>query len=373
MMLPELSYQPQSTECFDSEFEALLQTLRQQAGNSDAEDHWPAAQLDAMTTAGVGRWIIPPDYGGFDLSPGDMLYGYLRLAAACITTTFVLTQRNGACQRIANSESETSRSGLLPALGRGDIFATVGISHLTTSRQHLAKPAVRVRRDGVDFVLDGAVPWVTGARHANVIVTGGTLDDGRQVLLAVPADLPGLTVAEAPRLLAVDGSGTAAINLDNVRIPPDALLAGPIEKVMTRGSGGGAGSLTTSALALGAAGGTISRLAEEANRRTELIEHCAFLADEYGRLAADLFAAGTAVEPSTQPNHSSESIRQRTNSLALRSAQAYLAASKGAGFVVGHPAERLVRESMFFLVWSCPQPVLITTLRELTCPFVAEG
>jgi hypothetical protein len=39
----------------------------------------------------------------------------------------------------------------------------------------------------------------------------------------------------------------------------------------------------------------------------------------------------------------------------LRAGQAALTASKGAGFVAGHPAERLVRESMFFLVWSCPQ------------------
>jgi hypothetical protein len=51
----------------------------------------------------------------------------------------------------------------------------------------------------------------------------------------------------------------------------------------------------------------------------------------------------------------------------LRATQAYLAASKGAGFVAGHPAERLVREAMFFLVWSCPQPVLAANLREFAC------
>jgi len=55
---------------------------------------------------------------------------------------------------------------------------------------------------------------------------------------------------------------------------------------------------------------------------------------------------------------SRNNLRQRANSLVTRAAQASLTASKGAGFVVGHPAERLLRESMFFLVWSCPQPVL---------------
>jgi hypothetical protein len=33
--------------------------------------------------------------------------------------------------------------------------------------------------------------------------------------------------------------------------------------------------------------------------------------------------------------------------------------------VVGHPAERLLRESMFFLVWSCPQPVTESLLCDL--------
>ena len=60
-----------------------------------------------------------------------------------------------------------------------------------------------------------------------------------------------------------------------------------------------------------------------------------------------------------------DTIRQRANTLVLRATQAALAASKGAGFVAGHPAERMVREALFFLVWSCPQPVLNANLCEL--------
>ncbi len=69
--------------------------------------------------------------------------------------------------------------------------------------------------------------------------------------------------------------------------------------------------------------------------------------------------------PAGNPVLSSEAIRTRANSLALRSTQALLAASKGAGFVAGHFAERAVREAMFFLVWSCPAPVVAAALREL--------
>jgi alkylation response protein AidB-like acyl-CoA dehydrogenase len=58
-------------------------------------------------------------------------------------------------------------------------------------------------------------------------------------------------------------------------------------------------------------------------------------------------------------------LRADATGLVIRAAQAALAASKGAGFVRGHPAERLAREALFFLVWSCPQAVTSTVLCEL--------
>ena len=64
---------------------------------------------------------------------------------------------------------------------------------------------------------------------------------------------------------------------------------------------------------------------------------------------------------------STEQIRQRANSYVTRLAQSYLAAAKGTGFVSGHPAERAVREAMFFYVWSCPQSVVQGNLQELAC------
>ena len=42
-----------------------------------------------------------------------------------------------------------------------------------------------------------------------------------------------------------------------------------------------------------------------------------------------------------------------------------LAAAKGAGYAYRHPAGRWCREALFFLVWSCPQPVVAENLREL--------
>ena len=144
---------------------------------------WPKEQLQRCGEAGVFEWFVPREFGGQGWSEAAVVRGYLRLSAACLTTTFVITQRSGAMSRIAASENEWVRSALLFDLLSGKSFATVGISHLTTSRQHLAQPVMRVTEKGDGFVLDGYSPWVTGGEHAEHIVIGGSFAAARQILL----------------------------------------------------------------------------------------------------------------------------------------------------------------------------------------------
>jgi alkylation response protein AidB-like acyl-CoA dehydrogenase len=345
------------------DIESICARLEELSPTLQTIEDWPGAQIQMLAEAGVLAWGLPEEFGGRAATDVQVLAGYERLAAACLTTTFVLTQRNAACQRIAASPNFEIKAELLPGLCRAETFATVGISHLTTSRQHLAKPAVSAVAAGDDFVLNGTVPWVTGAGAAKHLVTGGTLADGRQVLLAVPVSLAGIERQEPMRLLALSASRTATVILQNVRVPARNLLFGPIEQVMKHG-GGSAGSLTTSGLAVGLTAGILKRLGTEAERRADLVPILQALESEHQAARTDLYlAAGGA--GSSGP--SAESVRQKANSLVLRAAQAYLAASKGAGFVVGHPAERAVREAMFFLVWSCPAPVVSAALREFAC------
>lgn len=342
----------------------VLDRLAELSSGIDARQEWPSAQLELLAQVGILKWVIPQDYGGSSVSERELMAGYVRLASACLATTFVLTQRNGACQRIAASSNERLKTELLPKLARGESFATVGISHLTTSRQHLRLPAVKVAPEGSGFRFQGEVPWVTGGAHADFLVTGGTLADGRQILAAIPANAPGIVISPPARLLALGASHTSAVRLENVFVEAELLIAGPIEQVMKQ-STSSTGSLGTSALATGLSLAALDRLAAETATRPELIPILEPLKEECSALEKALGQAADCKSAPTEPGLSSEMIRTRANSLALRSTQALLAASKGAGFVAGHFAERAVREAMFFLVWSCPQPVVAAALREL--------
>ncbi|MEQ9411271.1 MAG: acyl-CoA dehydrogenase family protein [Fuerstiella sp.] len=351
-------------------FQSLLSQLRE-SRCEDSVTAWPEQQLQAMARAGVLAWDVPVKWGGVDLSPVDQLEGLRLLSSTSLVATFVLTQRSAAVRRVATSDNQAARQHLLPGLLSGEIFATVGISHLTTSGQHLSKPLVQAESTSDGFLLSGTVPWATGATKADFLVTGGTLPDGRQILAAIPTDHSGIDVQPPVRLMALNASQTGAVRLKNVPVGQDQLLHGPVAGVMQQGTGGGAGSLGTSALAIGATTGTLRQMSAEVERRPDLAEFLRPLQSECDELTAALRRAAT---PSAGSGPSdTEQLRRRANSLVIRSAQAWLAATKGAGYVAGHPAEQAVRESMFFLVWSCPQPVLSANLRELACVGSSES
>lgn len=347
-------------------FQTLVRTLSEFPA-PDSPESWPKAQLELLAEAGGNRWNIPCEFGGDGADDAEMLEVYRELAVGSLLTSFILTQRNAACHRIETTANVTAKSRLLPALCSGELFATVGISHLTTSRQHLSAPQVVVVPDkgAHGYRLTGSVPWATGALAADILVTGGTLADGRQILFAIPASRDGLRVQPPVALMGLSSSQTSVVALHDVFVGHDELLHGPIHRVMSFGAGSGTGSLGTSAVAIGAAQGTLRMFREEADRRPELGEFLEPLQHEATQLTQMLRNSAQSVGDLNASR--AEEIRQRANSLALRSAQSWLAATKGAGYIAGHPAERAVRKSMFFLVWSCPQQVLAGNLRELSC------
>lgn len=344
----------------DTSLEDLCRELRDHSAALEAEGAWPGDQLQLCAQHGVFRWFLPVEWGGQAWTDRDLMRGYMRLSAACLTTAFVITQLTGASRRIAVCENDRLKSLLLPNLASGAQLATLGISHLTTSRRHLAKPVLHAEERDDSFVLNGFSPWVTAAPHADVVVTGAILEDGRGVLLALPLDLPGIRIPSPAKLVAISASQTGPVQMENVHVPRQWLIDGPVADVMNRGDGTKTGGLQTSALAIGLASAAIQFLNNEVERRPELVGPAQQLESECAAKSADLLklAEGNAI-------CSLEEIRAQANSLVLRATQAALAAAKGTGFVSGHQAGRWCREALFFLVWSCPQAVMKANLCEL--------
>ncbi len=343
----------------------ICNQLLQGAEKLGSSPLWPSHQIEACRDAGVFKWFVPEQYGGLGWNEKQLLDGYLALSQSCLTTTFILTQWVAACRRILGSSNTQLKEELLPAMASGKTFATVGISHLTTSHQHVA-PVLRAQLTAEgEYRLDGFSPWVTGAPAADIIILGATLDDGKQIIAAVPTNAVGLTASPGGKLVALSCSCTDRVDLSNVRIPESQIVAGPVENVMKTNSGGGAGGLQTSTLAIGLSQAAANYLCQQVKKRPDLKTVAEKISADVDTLKQVLVELTSQTDASAPPSTSATELRKQANSLVLRSTQAALSAAKGAGFMADHPVGRWAQQALFFLVWSCPQDVVSANLCEL--------
>ena len=355
--------------------EKLVEDISSSARRSNRQAGWPAGAWQACMQAGVPRWFAPAqvgetELGGWGWTPADQLRGLMAIASADLTTAFVLTQFVAALGRMIRSENEKLHQEVIPELISGEQFATIGISHLATSRQHHARPSLRATPLGGDsetpnaYVLDGVAPWVTGVCFSDVVVVGASCDDGREVFMAVPVDLPGIQPSDGASLVALSGSNTGQLQFYHVEVDREWIisetLAPTVVLVSDQSSGGGTGSLQTSALAVGLSRSAIGYLRQQCSHRPTLKQPSEVFAKELGELERDLL--GVSTEPAS---YHALAIRARANDLVIRCTQAALMAAKGAGFVQDHSVGRWCCEGLFFLVWSCPEELTQVRVREL--------
>ena len=318
---------------------------------------WKSGAFSKLASRGCFAGWIKKDDGGTEASENEIMTFLISIASSCLTTALALTQWASAVRIISRSSKET-RSHFLPDLITGKQFTTVGISQLTTSRQHLARPILTAKKTDTGWSLHGKCPWVTGADSVNTLVTGAVPLNSKESqetphFFIVKTNSAGIRVDPPMDLLALTGSRTSSIELENVLAEADIT---PQSEAGPR-----TGGLGTTALAIGSTRASLAILEQESRRRDLLKPITNEIEKEVSTIEADLFEATTCGIDTQERNL----LRQRANTLVTRTSQAALTASKGAGFVKGHPIERLIRESMFFLVWSCPQSVA----ESLLCDF----
>jgi butyryl-CoA dehydrogenase len=346
--------------------ERIAAELAAEDARAEDSDGWPGGLWELVEAAGAPRWSLPVEFGGEATARPLLIQRYAQLATGSLTAVFILSQRDAAVRRLLAAADRPGARDWLQALGSGRAFATVGISHLTTSRR-LGAQAVRAEETGpATFRLDGATPWVTAAPRADLFVTGAALDDGRQILIALPANRPGVSVRPPFHLAALQASCTSEVVLQDVQADDADLLAGPATDIMAHAGAVGTAGLETSALALGQARAALSALIDMAASRLEMTEPLESLCESWRSLWLSLMAQGRGAAEGV----SATQLRAGANALVLRATQAYLTASKGTGFLLREPAQRWARQALFFLVWSCPAPIAQAAIRDLAglCP-----
>ncbi len=341
--------------------ELLASRLRLSAAAED-EQGWPDAGLQVLRDAGCLKQVVPAEYGGIGADPPVQLGTYEAIAAECVALALILTQHDAAVEILAASDQESVAGELLEKCVRGEELLTVGISQVTTSRRH-GRAAMQAVRDDQGFVLDGVMPWVTGAQRADHIVTAAVLEDDRQLLASVPTDAPGLAIGDPMPLLALQSSWTSEVRCQALAVPRSAVLRGPMQAVLERRAP--VKGLTVSSVGIGMAGALlreVRQLADKLPGADRLLSDT--IEPRFDAIRRRLFDAARVVHEADVESPA-VAIRAEVNGIITRLAATLMTLAKGTGFLLTRPTQRLVREAAFFLVWSAAPPVQLATLARI--------
>lgn len=339
----------------------VSERLAELADRPEHDSDWPADSLRIASDAGWRAWCVPREFGGDPPTALELLERYETLGAGDLSVALIVTQHDAAVDLIAHGDNEDLKRRLLPLFACGRNQTTVGIAQLTTSRQG-GEPALRARRDGDAFLLDGLMPWVTAPHRCSHIVTGGVLADGSQLLACVPTDAEGLRIDPPLRMLGLNSSWTASVHCRSVRVGPDAVVRGPLPRALGRRSP--VKPLVVSAVGIGLAGALVELLRKRVDGpEAEFEPDVRRLEARWRGVRQELVEAAQDADGVDEARKTT--LRVAVNDLLVRLAVTAMVLCKGSGFVRGQRAERLVREAMFMQVWSAPVEVRKGTLALL--------
>lgn len=138
--------------------------------------------------------------------------------------SFVSVQSSLVMYPIHAYGSEEQKNHWLPLMARGEAIGCFGL----TEPQGGSDPAnmkTRAKRDGKDWVLNGAKMWITNGNIADVAIVWAVTDEGVRGFL-VEKETPGFTAQEIENKFSLRASVTSALFLDNVRVPDANVLPG---------------------------------------------------------------------------------------------------------------------------------------------------
>jgi glutaryl-CoA dehydrogenase len=138
--------------------------------------------------------------------------------------SFVSVQGSLSMFSIWKYGSEEQKQHWLPQLASGAAIGCFGL----TEPDFGSNPAgmrTRAERDGGDWILNGSKMWITNGSAADVATVWARTTDGIRGFL-VPRQTRGFTTTDVHHKLSLRASTTSALNLDDVRLPADAMLPG---------------------------------------------------------------------------------------------------------------------------------------------------
>jgi alkylation response protein AidB-like acyl-CoA dehydrogenase len=330
------------------------------AASIDASSTLPAEVLSGLASLGLMAVNVPPELGGSGAGAVAYALAVQEIAGACASTAVAMSVTNMVGETLTRYGAGGLAARHCPRLAGGDH----GLGAFALSEPEAGSDAgalrTTARREGGEWILDGAKQWISGGPQAGVFIvwarTGAPGSGARGLsCFVVEGGAKGLTVGPPEDKMGLRGSSTVPLELAGCRVPADALLGAEnegFEIAMTALDGGRIG---IAAQAVGIARAALKESVEYAKQRrtfgAAIAEHQGIkfkLADMASSIdAAHLLCLRAAWRKERgQPfTHEASMAKVFASEAALRVTNEAVQIHGGYGYVREFAAERHLRDA----------------------------
>jgi acyl-CoA dehydrogenase len=202
------------------------------AWHYDEKDELPLWVLQKANDAGIMNTDIPKEYGGagYGLVEGAIVTE--EIAAACPGLATSIFDNSLGFEPIVISDNDHLKQKYLPEIAKNAKRICFATSEPMMGSD-VAGMQCRAEKDGEDYILNGTKYWITNVAVADYMTIFATIDPEKKhegiCAFIVEKNWEGVRVGRHIPKLGQRTSNTAGINLKNVRVPAENMLAPPGE------------------------------------------------------------------------------------------------------------------------------------------------
>ncbi len=189
----------------------------------DRERRFATDIVAELGELGLLAMLVDEEYGGPGFDPVSYVVAVEEVSRISPSIGVTMSVTNSVfCWPIQHFGTDEQKREFLAPVATESKLGGFGLTE-PSSGSDAASLRTQARRQGEDWILNGEKAWITnaGIAHAYVVLAKTDPDAGHRGITAfvVPADAPGLSVAEGEHKMGLRSSVTASLRFDDCRIP----------------------------------------------------------------------------------------------------------------------------------------------------------